>query len=108
MQPEYCLFLKETKCKICSPVCKQNAIDFKQKEEESGDEKVERRREEFTQQLQRERRRERSEETDEEKIMLESFVGYMVILGRIRQWSPESASLMAGICMKQSLILIQF
>ena len=41
IDPEYCLFLKEKKCKICSPVCKQEAIDFEQEEEEiaTGNEK---------------------------------------------------------------------
>jgi heterodisulfide reductase subunit A len=30
IDPDYCLFLRETKCKICAPVCKQQAIDFDQ------------------------------------------------------------------------------
>ena len=34
INPDYCLFLKETKCKICFPICKQHAIDFNQTEEE--------------------------------------------------------------------------
>jgi heterodisulfide reductase subunit A len=31
---EHCLFLEQKKCKICFPVCKHQAIDFTQKEEE--------------------------------------------------------------------------
>lgn len=31
---EHCLFLKDKQCKICSPVCKNKAIDFKQTEKE--------------------------------------------------------------------------
>jgi len=34
IDPDSCLFLNETKCKICSPVCKHHAIDFTQTEEE--------------------------------------------------------------------------
>jgi heterodisulfide reductase subunit A len=30
INPDYCLFLRETKCKICVPVCKQQAINFDQ------------------------------------------------------------------------------
>ena len=32
IDPDHCLFLRETKCKICHPVCKQGAIDFSQTE----------------------------------------------------------------------------
>jgi heterodisulfide reductase subunit A len=34
INPDYCLFLKESKCKICAPVCKQRAINFDQTTEE--------------------------------------------------------------------------
>jgi len=34
INPDYCLFIKEKKCKICFPVCKQEAIDFNQVERE--------------------------------------------------------------------------
>ena len=34
IDPERCLFLKNKECKICYPVCKNRAIDFKQVEEE--------------------------------------------------------------------------
>ncbi|MBI2859513.1 MAG: CoB--CoM heterodisulfide reductase iron-sulfur subunit A family protein [Chloroflexi bacterium] len=34
IDPERCLFLKNRECKICFPVCKNKAIDFKQVEKE--------------------------------------------------------------------------
>lgn len=34
IDPEKCLFLKNQECKICYPVCKNRAIDFKQTEQE--------------------------------------------------------------------------